>query len=220
MKKKYHIEGIDCANCAAKVEKKMNGLPDVSVTLTFATSQLLVEAENPDEVLTKLREIADKMEPGTVIEEISKAKKHSGKKKTHHHHDDEDSCDDDCCCHGEHEEHEHHHHHHDDEDFCDGDCCCHGEHEGHEHHHHKHLDGVTKKKYRIEGIECPNCAAKVERKMNELPDVAVTLTFATSQLLVEAKNPDEVLPKLREIADKMEPGTVIEEYSSEKKDIG
>lgn len=217
MKKKYHIEGIDCANCAAKVEKKMNDLPDVSVTLTFATSQLLVEAENPDEVLTKLREIADKMEPGTVIEEISKAKKHSGKKKTHHHHDDEDSCDDDCCCHGEHEEHEHHHHHHDDEDCCDGDCCCHGEHEGHEHHHHKHLDGVTKKKYRIEGIDCPNCAAKVERKMNELPDVAVTLTFATSQLLVEAKKPDEVLPKLREIADKMEPGTVIEEYSSEKK---
>lgn len=217
MKKKYHIEGIDCANCAAKVEKKMNDLPDVSVTLTFATSQLLVEAENPDEVLPKLREIADKMEPGTVIEEISKAKKHSGKKKTHHHHDDEDSCDGDCCCHGEHEEHEHHHHHHDDEDCCDGDCCCHGEHEGHEHHHHKHLDGVTKKKYRIEGIDCPNCAAKVERKMNELPDVAVTLTFATSQLLVEAKNPDEVLPKLREIADKMEPGTVIEEYSSEKK---
>ena len=210
-------EGIDCANCAAKVEKKMNDLPDVSVTLTFATSQLLVEAENPDEVLPKLREIADKMEPGTVIEEISKAKKHSGKKKTHHHHDDEDSCDDDCCCHGEHEEHEHHHHHHDDEDCSDGDCCCHGEHEGHEHHHHKHLDGVTKKKYRIEGIDCPNCAAKVERKMNELPDVAVTLTFATSQLLVEAKNPDEVLPKLREIADKMEPGTVIEEYSSEKK---
>ena len=217
MKKKYHIEGIDCANCAAKVEKKMNDLPDVSVTLTFATSQLLVEAENPDDVLTKLREIADKMEPGTVIEEISKAKKHSGKKKTHHHHDDEDSCDDDCCCHGEHEEHEHHHHHHDDEDCCDGDCCCRGEHEGHEHHHHKHLDGVTKKKYRIEGIDCPNCAAKVERKMNELPDVAVTLTFATSQLLVQAKNPDEVLPKLREIADKMEPGTVIEEYSSEKK---
>lgn len=217
MKKKYHIEGIDCANCAAKVEKKMNDLPDVSVTLTFATSQLLVEAENPDEVLPKLREIADKMEPGTVIEEISKAKKHSGKKKTHHHHDDEDSCDDDCCCHGEHEEHEHHHHHHDDEDYCDGDCCCHGEHEGHEHHHNKHLDGVTKKKYRIEGIDCPNCAAKVERKMNELPDVAVTLTFATSQLLVEAKNPDEVLLKLREIANKMEPGTVIEEYSSEKK---
>ena len=50
MRKKYHIEGIDCANCAAKVEKKMNELPDVAVTLTFATSQLLVEAKNPDEV--------------------------------------------------------------------------------------------------------------------------------------------------------------------------
>ena len=45
MRKKYHIEGIDCANCAAKVEKKMNELPDVEVTLTFATSQLMVEAE-------------------------------------------------------------------------------------------------------------------------------------------------------------------------------
>ena len=204
MRKKYHIEGIDCANCAAKVEKKMNELPDVEVTLTFATSQLMVDAENPDEVLLELRKIADKMEPGTVIEEISKTRKHGGKKKSHHH--DDDCCDDDCC-HGKHDGHEHHHHH--GEDCCDDDCCC-GEHKEHE-HHYKHLEGVAKKKYRIEGIDCANCAAKVEKKMNELPDVAVTLTFATSQLLVEAKNPYEVLPKLREIADKMEPGTVIEE---------
>lgn len=88
MRKKYHIEGIDCANCAAKVEKKMNELPDVEVTLTFATSQLMVDAENPDEVLIELRKIADKMEPGTVIEEISKTRKHGGKKKSHHHDDD------------------------------------------------------------------------------------------------------------------------------------
>ena len=255
MRKKYHIEGIDCANCAAKVEKKMNELPDVEVTLTFATSQLMVDAENPDEVLLELRKIADKMEPGTVIEEISKTRKHGGKKKSHyhdddfceddcchgkhdgreHHHHGEDCCEDDCChgkhdgrehhhhhgedccdddcCHGKHDGREHHHHH-DKDDCCDDDCCC-GEHKEHE-HHYKHLEGVAKKKYRIEGIDCANCAAKVEKKMNELPDVAVTLTFATSQLLVEAKNPDEVLPKLREIADKMEPGTVIEEYSSEK----
>ena len=255
MRKKYHIEGIDCANCAAKVEKKMNELPDVEVTLTFATSQLMVDAENPDEVLIELRKIADKMEPGTVIEEISKTRKHGGKKKSHyhdddfceddccrgehegheHHHHGEDCCEDDCC-HGKHDGHEHHHHHgddccdddcccgkhdgrehhhhHDKDDCCDDDCCC-GEHKEHE-HHYKHLEGVAKKKYRIEGIDCANCAAKVEKKMNELSDVAVTLTFATSQLLVEAKNPDEVLPKLREIADKMEPGTVIEEYSSEK----
>ena len=114
MRKKYHIEGIDCANCAAKVEKKMNELPDVEVTLTFATSQLMVDAENPDEVLIELRKIADKMEPGTVIEEISKTRKHGGKKKSHHH--DDDCCDDDCC-HGKHDGHEHHHHHHADEVF-------------------------------------------------------------------------------------------------------
>lgn len=154
MRKKYHIEGIDCANCAAKVEKKMNELPDVNVTLTFATSQLLVEAENPDEILPKLREIADKMEPGTVIEEIGKAKKNHGSKKPHHHehhnhHDGESCCGEHECheehehhhqgekCCGEHEcheEHEHHHHH-------DGENCC-GEHKCHEEHeHHHHHDG-------------------------------------------------------------------------------
>ena len=117
------------------------------------------------------------MEPGTVIEEISKTRKHGGKKKSHYH--DDDFCEDDCCR-GEHEGHEHHHHHGD--DCCDDDCCC-GEHKEHE-HHYKHLEGVAKKKYRIEGIDCANCAAKVEKKMNELSDVAVTLTFATSQLLV------------------------------------
>ena len=42
MKKKYSITGIDCANCAAKLEAKMNELPQVEqVTLTFATQQLL-----------------------------------------------------------------------------------------------------------------------------------------------------------------------------------
>ena len=41
MKKKYSISGIDCANCAAKLEAKMNELPEVdNVVLTFATGQL------------------------------------------------------------------------------------------------------------------------------------------------------------------------------------
>lgn len=110
MKKKYSISGIDCANCAAKVEAKMNELPEVdSVILTFATGQLLVEAENPDEVLPLLRDIADNAEPGTIIEELKRGKKAHAH---HHHHED-------CGC-GEHE------HHHDHEK-----CGC----EGHEHHH-------------------------------------------------------------------------------------
>lgn len=136
MKKKYSISGIDCANCAAKVEAKMNELPEVdSVILTFATGQLLVEAENPDEVLPLLRDIADNAEPGTVIEELKRGKK-AHAHEHHHHHED-------CGC-GEHDHHhencgcEGHKHHHE-------GCGC-GEHEhnhencGCEGHHHTHED--------------------------------------------------------------------------------
>ena len=130
MKKKYSISGIDCANCAAKLEAKMNELPEVdNVILTFATSQLLVEAENPDEVLPKLRELADRMEPGTVIGDLKRGKKshahrHAHNHEEHHHHDhDHEHCGCGCEDH-DHEEHHHHDHeeyHHEEEDDSDDD---------------------------------------------------------------------------------------------------
>ena len=154
MKKKYSITGIDCANCAAKLEAKMNELPEVeSVTLSFTTQQLYVEAENPDETVKALQALADKVEPGTEIGSLKrgrkKAKAHSHEHHHHHHGDDGDCCcghdhdhehhhydhdDEDCCC-GHDHDHEHHHHHHDD----DGDCCCGHDHD-HEHHHYDHDD--------------------------------------------------------------------------------
>lgn len=127
MKKKYSISGIDCANCAAKVEAKMNELPEVdSVILTFATGQLLVEAENPDEVLPLLRDIADNAEPGTVIEELKRGKK-AHAHEHHHHHED-------CGC----GEHDHHHE----------NCGC----EGHKHHHEG--CGCGEHKQHHEGCGC------------------------------------------------------------------
>ena len=138
MKKKYSISGIDCANCAAKLEAKMNELPEVdNVILTFATSQLLVEAENPDEVLPKLRELADRMEPGTVIGDLKRGKKshahsHAHNHEEHHHHDhDHDHCG--CGC--EDHDHDEHHHHDHDHDHCG--CGC-EDHDHEEHHHHDH----------------------------------------------------------------------------------
>ncbi len=96
MKKKYSISGIDCANCAAKLEAKMNELPEVGqVVLTFATGQLSVEAEDPDAVLPLLQSLADKMEPGTVIAQ------RSGKTSSHSHGEEG------CCSH----EHDHSHAH-------------------------------------------------------------------------------------------------------------
>ena len=58
-----------------------------------------------------------------------------------------------------------------------------------------------KKVYSIEHLCCANCAAKIEEKLKQLPEVEeLTLTFATRQLAVTAKNPDKLLPKLTEIA--------------------
>lgn len=123
----------------------MNELPQVEdVVLTFATQQLLVVAENPDEVLPELQQLADKMEPGTKIEPLSRKRNtgsgsHGHEHHHEHHHEHEESCN---CGHGHHHNHEHHHdheegcncgheHHHGHEEGCD---CGHGHHRNHGHH--------------------------------------------------------------------------------------
>ena len=148
----------------------------------------------------------------------------------HHHHDGEDHCcddddDDDCCGHehGEHHEHEHcscrHHHHHDGEDHCcddddDDDHCghAHGEHhEGHEEHHHASTPKSECIVYVMKNIDCANCSAKIEKKIQELPEVDdCILTFATRQLRVYSSEGTKLLPKMQAIADQIEPGTIIE----------
>ena len=109
MKKKYSITGIDCANCAAKLEAKMNNLPEVNnVVLTFATGQLLVDADDLDKALEVLRELAEKEEPGTIIEDLNRTDGHN---HTHHHHHDG-------------HEHVHHHHHDGEHQHNHGGCTC------------------------------------------------------------------------------------------------
>ena len=64
MKRKvYILEGLDCANCAAKIEgklSKMTGLSDVSVT--FATKQLRFSGEDPDALLPQIPETVKAMD--------------------------------------------------------------------------------------------------------------------------------------------------------------
>ena len=38
MKKNFKLEGLDCANCAAKMEKQINDLPMVTAFKGFAVS--------------------------------------------------------------------------------------------------------------------------------------------------------------------------------------
>ena len=143
----------------------------------------------------------------------------------HHHHHDEDHehGEHHDAHHDEHHEHEHcscgHHHHHDGEDHCcddddDDDHCghAHGEHhEGHEEHHHASTPKSECIVYVMKNIDCANCSAKIEKKIQELPEVDdCILTFATRQLRVYSSEGTKLLPKMQEIADQIEPGTVIE----------
>ncbi len=59
MKKKFKMENLDCANCAAKMEsliKKIDGVTDASVS--FMTQKLMLEA--PDDIFDEVVEKAAK----------------------------------------------------------------------------------------------------------------------------------------------------------------
>ena len=129
-RKTYTIENLGCANCAAKMEAKMNMLPQVEeAVITFATRQLRVTAEEPDAILPQLQEIVSAIEADAVICVDTHRHTHSGgchcEDHTHHDH-----------CHGEVHGNQHAH-------ACE---CghCHHEHHGQEtqHDHPGEEDGL------------------------------------------------------------------------------
>lgn len=232
MKKVYILQNLGCANCAAKIEQKINRLPGVEeATITYATKQLRITAEDPDALIPEIQKIANSVEPEIVITSRDQAEHEEHHHHEHHHHHDDDDCccghdhdhhhhhdddDDDCCC-----GHDHHHHHDDDDD----DCCC-----GHEHHHHDHEDHREpahepdtrgKTVYILENLGCANCAAKMEGKIRELPGVkSAAIVFATRKLILDAKNPEALLPKIREICTAIESEVKVvpaESHKPEKK---
>lgn len=141
----------------------------------------------------------------------------------HHHHDHEEECG---CGHDHHHEEEcgcgcgHDHHHHHDHD-----------HSGH-HHEEIHREvqqmpaGVEQRVYILDNLGCANCAAKMERRIQELPEVeAATITFATKQLVVASDNQEHLLPTLQKICSSIESEVVVtpraekESTKREKKSI-
>ena len=142
-RKVYILENLDCANCAAKIERKLSKLPELSdVSVTFATKQLRFAAEDPEAVLPKIRETIQSMEPDVEVVERTRSRRKAAETHNHehHHHEHGEECG---CGHDhhdhdhDHEGHEHHHHEHGEECGCGHDHHDHDhDHEGHEHHHH------------------------------------------------------------------------------------
>lgn len=68
MSKIYILENLGCAHCAAKMEEKINALPEVKkATLTFATKQLKVESVTSEDLLSKLQEICASVEHEVLV---------------------------------------------------------------------------------------------------------------------------------------------------------
>lgn len=73
MKKNYKIK-VDCANCAAKIERAINKIKSVeNASINFMTQKLTVEAEEPsfESTMKDIIKTATKVEKGfEILQEI------------------------------------------------------------------------------------------------------------------------------------------------------
>ncbi len=63
-----------------------------------------------------------------------------------------------------------------------------------------------KKTYKLEDLDCANCARKMEDAINKLPGVGrATVSFMAQKLTIEADDPDGVMPDVIRCCKKVEP---------------
>ena len=70
MKKKFKLENLDCANCAAKMEDAIKKLPGVNdASLSFLTQKLTLDADDErfEEILDQAVKLCRKVEPDCKI---------------------------------------------------------------------------------------------------------------------------------------------------------
>lgn len=70
MKKVYRLEELDCANCAAKMERAINELPGVEkATVNFMAQKLVLTADESryQEILEEVEEAIRRVEPDCRI---------------------------------------------------------------------------------------------------------------------------------------------------------
>ena len=71
MKKKFKLQDLDCANCAAKMEeaiKKIDGVNDAS--MSFMTQKLTIDAVDDrfDAIMDEVEKVCAKVEPDMKIQ--------------------------------------------------------------------------------------------------------------------------------------------------------
>lgn len=70
MKKTFRVDGLDCANCAAKMERGIAALEGVtSATINFMTCKLTIEADDArmPAIIDEAGKIVSKVEPDAIL---------------------------------------------------------------------------------------------------------------------------------------------------------
>ncbi|AZJ18811.1 MULTISPECIES: heavy metal translocating P-type ATPase [Bacillus] len=149
VKKKLVLEGLDCANCAMKIEKGVGNIEGVnSCSVNFATKTMVLEtAQNKEsEVVTEAKQLVTKLEPHIKVQEENNTK-------------------------------------------------------------------VAKEVFILEGLDCANCAMKIENKVKEMPTVsAATVDFVSKKLRVEVANKRELeatIANITNVVQKLEPDVKV-----------
>ena len=62
MEKIIKFKGLCCANCAEKIERKINKIKGVNATVSFVAGKILLELDY-EELLEKVVEVCKKEEP-------------------------------------------------------------------------------------------------------------------------------------------------------------
>lgn len=159
---KLMLEGLNCANCANKIEERVNRLELVEeANLNFSTSQLIVKLYDESmksQAIEEIKSIVKQLEPDVVVSEktqlVTQVKQSQNKEI----------------------------------------------------------------KLLLEGLNCANCANKIEDRVNQLASVeSANLNFSTSQLSVTLEDgaiKQETLVEIKSIINKLEPDVVVSEKVS------
>ena len=187
MKYKYKVNGLDCANCTQKLEDALNKKEEINDCVISFATGMMTFESNQEINDNELLYFMQSIDDEVTIDNLST-------NKTHHH--------DECGC-GYHHEHEHHH----------DECSC-----GHHHEHvEDHRELANSIKFNIVGLDCANCASKVEaeiKKQSYIEDAVVN--FSTQKLMVKVKNDDSLMEKLQAIIDSVEEGVVLSKEDNQK----
>lgn len=73
MKSKFKVKGLDCANCAAGLERaiqKLEGVENANISFMTQKMELEYDDERKEEIIQNVKKVIKKEEPDVTIEEV------------------------------------------------------------------------------------------------------------------------------------------------------